>query len=405
MEIVTKIALIEAVRRGDLDYLRQLPDWQPEPDHEAPEDPWDFLNDFEDKVNGQEPWVTALLDARDYNLLDMLLEEVLRRMRNCEQPELLTATTLELIINKGARLSRSALRSLIKKEEFERLNRTELQAHCFRRTIGLFANACFGFLDFGEQSLLLTQKLATWSLYGIAYKINNAPEVTLAEVTPRGNRLHPLFLGYLDRKRDGCSELRHFIRRMTEDPVMKNGLIKNGHAWRMLNEINGTDYFEDEIKRLFSTTNEAPSVSSSHLFNHRPHTVLLAEDDPAQRLKQSGRLTRMGLKVLVAVDGQEALETFRKRQSDIDLVITDLLMPGLTGYELLKTIRLSDCQVPVILNTVPPQVDDPKLAQAVKELGNASLIPKHDPGLLKSEIQKFCLNSAVRYAQFLSEPP
>ena len=68
-----------------------------------------------------------------------------------------------------------------------------------------------------------------------------------------------------------------------------------------------------------------------------PATLLVADDDPAVRQSLERTLTREGYAVVLAPDGQAALE--RLRAGGIDLVLTDLKMPGLTGLEFLARAR------------------------------------------------------------------
>ncbi|HUG38627.1 MAG TPA: response regulator, partial [Candidatus Limnocylindrales bacterium] len=57
--------------------------------------------------------------------------------------------------------------------------------------------------------------------------------------------------------------------------------------------------------------------------------LLVADDDPAVRQSLERMLAREGYAVVLAPDGQAALE--RLRAGGIDLVLSDLKMPGLTG--------------------------------------------------------------------------
>lgn len=66
--------------------------------------------------------------------------------------------------------------------------------------------------------------------------------------------------------------------------------------------------------------------------------VLVAEDDPLVRRLVETILTRSGFKVLVAEDAETALEMVRQRQIKIDLLVTDVVMPGLDGPKLFKSL-------------------------------------------------------------------
>ena len=63
--------------------------------------------------------------------------------------------------------------------------------------------------------------------------------------------------------------------------------------------------------------------------------ILLAEDDPAVRSFVESALTHRGHEVTAVEDGLQALETLGSRQ-DFDLLITDIVMPGLDGIELAR---------------------------------------------------------------------
>src|SRR5579859_4082428 len=83
--------------------------------------------------------------------------------------------------------------------------------------------------------------------------------------------------------------------------------------------------------------------------------VLIAEDDPTQRCEMAELVTSIGHHVLTASDGGEALEKLRTAQ--VDVVITDLVMPGLDGVELLKQMVAHGSRIPVIALTGFGSVD------------------------------------------------
>ncbi|MBN2345397.1 MAG: PAS domain S-box protein [Candidatus Aminicenantes bacterium] len=80
-------------------------------------------------------------------------------------------------------------------------------------------------------------------------------------------------------------------------------------------------------------TSEAAGIPSGS------ETILLVEDDPAVRQVTSAVLEEFGYSVLTAADGGEAQSIFRRQGGRIDLVICDLVMPGLNGRETLAGIR------------------------------------------------------------------
>jgi len=77
--------------------------------------------------------------------------------------------------------------------------------------------------------------------------------------------------------------------------------------------------------------------------------ILIVEDDPVQREMLSGFLQDLGVETVEAGDGHEALD--RLSSQPIDLVVTDLRMPGMEGSELLREIKSQNPEVGVVLVT------------------------------------------------------
>lgn len=85
-------------------------------------------------------------------------------------------------------------------------------------------------------------------------------------------------------------------------------------------------------------------------------TLLLAEDDAHTREALHEVLTREGHRVHAAPDGAEALASFRAQRPDF--VCLDIMMPGLSGYDVCRAIRRMDHRVPVLfLSAKSEEVD------------------------------------------------
>jgi two-component system, NtrC family, response regulator HydG len=87
-----------------------------------------------------------------------------------------------------------------------------------------------------------------------------------------------------------------------------------------------------------------------------PATLLIADDDPGLRESLERALTREGYRVVLASDGRAALE--RVQAGGVDLIVTDLRMPGLTGLELLRAAKAIMPDVDVILLTAFGTVEE-----------------------------------------------
>ena len=68
-------------------------------------------------------------------------------------------------------------------------------------------------------------------------------------------------------------------------------------------------------------------------------TILLVEDDPTMRVAAQQLLSKVGYRVVTAVDGQHGLDAYRAHRAELHLVITDVVMPKLSGFDLYGVIR------------------------------------------------------------------
>jgi CheY-like chemotaxis protein len=68
-------------------------------------------------------------------------------------------------------------------------------------------------------------------------------------------------------------------------------------------------------------------------------TILLVEDDAAVREVGVAMLAQLGYRVVSAADGQEALERMRRDPDAVDLLVTDVVMPRMSGLELVRAAR------------------------------------------------------------------
>ena len=98
---------------------------------------------------------------------------------------------------------------------------------------------------------------------------------------------------------------------------------------------------EPSVREQAATREEDPPALQ------RQH-VLLVEDDPNVRAALQLLLVRAGHRVSVAADGRNALELLEKDAREADVVVTDVLMPGMSGRELGLEIRRRRPRTPII---------------------------------------------------------
>lgn len=80
-------------------------------------------------------------------------------------------------------------------------------------------------------------------------------------------------------------------------------------------------------------------------------TVLIAEDEPALREIAAHTLRVLGYSVFSASDGLEAVSIFKEKSGDIDIVILDVAMPVMNGYETYRTMQTIKQNTPVLFMT------------------------------------------------------
>jgi DNA-binding response OmpR family regulator len=110
--------------------------------------------------------------------------------------------------------------------------------------------------------------------------------------------------------------------------------------------------------------------------------ILVAEDEKNLRRLYEQELREEGYAVVVAGDGHEAIHLFRKERPD--LVVLDILMPGMDGLELMGHMLSEQNEVPVILNTAYPTYQDNFLSWSA----DAYVIKSADLKELKREIRR-----------------
>ncbi|MFO1442713.1 response regulator transcription factor [Bacillus sp. Bva_UNVM-123] len=85
-------------------------------------------------------------------------------------------------------------------------------------------------------------------------------------------------------------------------------------------------------------------------------SILVVEDEEKIARLLEIELTYEGYAVTKAMDGFEAMKAFRARKWD--LILLDVMLPGLSGIEILRRIRMNDSNTPVILLTAKGSVED-----------------------------------------------
>lgn len=123
-----------------------------------------------------------------------------------------------------------------------------------------------------------------------------------------------------------------------------------------------------------------------------PITILLVEDDAILQELYAERFARSGFLVLQAFDGMQALELVQTH-SEITIVLLDLMLPKLSGFDVLAHIRqnMKNTTLPVIVVSALSDIDDQ--ARSL-QLGANEYITKGEvlPGTVIQKINQYALS-------------
>ncbi|HEV3168914.1 MAG TPA: response regulator transcription factor [Actinocrinis sp.] len=111
-------------------------------------------------------------------------------------------------------------------------------------------------------------------------------------------------------------------------------------------------------------------------------SLLLVEDDPSIRMAIELALTRQGHQVTTAATGEQALELWQTQRPE--LVVLDVMLPGIDGFEICRRIRRTD-QVPIILLTA--RSDDIDVVVGLESGADDYVVKPVQPRVLDARIR------------------
>ena len=165
--------------------------------------------------------------------------------------------------------------------------------------------------------------------------------------------------------------------------VNNSSRMWHGENWKMdskLSTANSTSILED-----VETTIQILSEDTSVQHDDRGGSLLIVDDNELNRDLLLRRLEREGHEVVVASTGREALEILGNKT--IDVVLLDIMMPEMNGYQLLQHLKSKDSlrHIPVIMLSALGEINH--VIRCI-EMGAEDYLPKpFNPVLLKARIQ------------------
>jgi len=135
-------------------------------------------------------------------------------------------------------------------------------------------------------------------------------------------------------------------------------------------------------------------MTSANDKSKKSASILIVEDSPTQVLQLQSLLEESGYKVSVATHGAEALSYLDDHIPD--LVVSDIVMPEMDGYELCRKIKADDDfkSIPVLLLTLLTEPED--IIKGLDAGADNFVTKPYDPKLLLSQIEYILVNRTMR---------
>jgi signal transduction histidine kinase len=152
------------------------------------------------------------------------------------------------------------------------------------------------------------------------------------------------------------------------------GLVRGHHGFiNVSSRVGKGSTFEIFLPALTKTSAPATEPRPLEPPQGRGELVLVVDDEIGIREVITAILAESGYQTLAAADGAEALKLYGERGGEIDVVLTDILMPFLDGVELCRDLRKINPQVRVIAST--GEAHESKFAQ-LRAMGVKSFLTK-----------------------------
>jgi PAS domain S-box-containing protein len=146
------------------------------------------------------------------------------------------------------------------------------------------------------------------------------------------------------------------------------GIVKQsgGYIW-VYTEIDEGTTFKVYLPRVDEQASAAEEISGEHAILLGKETILLVEDEDIVRNLSRQILETCGYKVVEASNGEEALAIFRQSDAKFDLIVTDVVMPKLSGRQLAEELQKISPETKILF--MSGYTDDTIVRQGIIETG------------------------------------
>lgn len=172
----------------------------------------------------------------------------------------------------------------------------------------------------------------------------------------------------------GLTLIQYFTQRLGAEPMKVSSVVANGSRFHFCLPFSSS-------RNVFV---EKSSTTETTQFLQTP-LILVVDDNEVNRLIARAVLERLGMKVLTVNNGQEAVDLIKVTR--VDLVLMDVQMPIMNGYEATRQIREFNQELPIIAITASDSLED--INSALASGMNGHLTKPFDTEGLKETINKW----------------
>lgn len=158
-------------------------------------------------------------------------------------------------------------------------------------------------------------------------------------------------------RHDGTLADADFLRGAA-DQLLRGRIVGTDRDVAIAGAVVEDDVAEPQYELILRVVNAVPRQSPTRGTRAPVEPslrVLLVDDDDMVRAALGLQLSRAGCQVTSAADGEAALAEVRARGEEFDVMLSDVVMPGMTGPDLVRHVRALQSDLPVVLMSGDPR--------------------------------------------------
>jgi PAS domain S-box-containing protein len=140
-----------------------------------------------------------------------------------------------------------------------------------------------------------------------------------------------------------------------------------GTAFRLYLAVAGSGKGAAGEKKTVIEQRKTTQSGEANPANGR-HTILIAEDEGSMARLLNQSLSKRGYTVLIAADGEEAIELYHRAKESIDIVLLDIGLPKIAGWDVIRRLKDENPDIRIVVTSgyIEPELKTKMLAAGVK---------------------------------------